>query len=110
VRPSTSASATAGQPIELIDALRRSGTRDLTVVNNNAGNGDVGIAALLATGRVRKIICSFPRPSDSYIFDELYRSGRLELAVVPQGNLAKRLRPPAPASARSFARRGSVPC
>jgi 3-oxoacid CoA-transferase A subunit len=78
---------TAGQPMELIDALRRSGPRDLTVVNNNAGNGDVGLAALLAAGQVRKIICSFPRQADSFVFDELYRSGRIELELVPQGNL-----------------------
>jgi 3-oxoadipate CoA-transferase alpha subunit len=83
---------TAGQPMELIDALRRSGPRDLTVVNNNAGNGDVGLAALLAAGHVRKIICSFPRQADSFVFDELYRSGRIELELVPQGNLAERLR------------------
>ncbi|GAB3269187.1 3-oxoacid CoA-transferase subunit A [Kineosporia babensis] len=82
----------AGQPVELIDALRRSGPRELTVVSNNAGNGDFGLAALLAAGRVRKVICSFPRQSDSYVFDELYRSGRIELEVVPQGNLAERLR------------------
>lgn len=83
---------TAGQPIELIDALIRSGVRDLTVVNNNAGNGQVGLAALLANGQVRKIICSFPRQSDSYVFDELYRAGKVELELVPQGNLAERLR------------------
>lgn len=83
---------TAGQPVELIDALRRRGIGDLTVVSNNAGNGDVGLAALLAAGQVRKIICSFPRQSDSYIFDALYRSGQLELEVVPQGNLAERMR------------------
>ncbi|WP_028933795.1 3-oxoacid CoA-transferase subunit A [Pseudonocardia spinosispora] len=83
---------TAGQPVELIDALRRSGARDLTVVNNNAGNGEEGLAALLAAGQVRKIICSFPRQRDSYVFDELYRSGRIELEVVPQGNLAERMR------------------
>jgi 3-oxoadipate CoA-transferase alpha subunit len=83
---------TAGQPMELIDALRRSGARELTVVNNNAGNGDVGLAALLAAGQVRKIICSFPRQADSFVFDELYRSGRIELELVPQGNLAERLR------------------
>ncbi len=83
---------TAGQPVELIDALRRSGVGDLTVVNNNAGNGEVGLAALLAAGQVRKIICSFPRQTDSYVFDELYRSGRIELEVVPQGNLAERMR------------------
>ncbi|MGY0498299.1 3-oxoacid CoA-transferase subunit A [Nocardia sp. FBN12] len=83
---------TAGQPMELIDALRRLGAKDLTVVNNNAGNGDQGLAALLATGNVQKIICSFPRQHDSWIFDNLYRSGRIELEVVPQGNLAERLR------------------
>jgi 3-oxoadipate CoA-transferase alpha subunit len=82
----------AGQPVDLIEALIRAGTRDLTVVNNNAGNGDVGLAALLAAGQVRRIICSFPRQSDSYVFDELYRSGRIELEVVPQGNLAERMR------------------
>jgi 3-oxoadipate CoA-transferase, alpha subunit len=82
----------AGQPIELIDALRRQGARDLTVVNNNAGNGDTGLAALLATGRVRKIVCSFPRQTDSWVFDDLYRSGRIELELVPQGNLAERMR------------------
>jgi 3-oxoadipate CoA-transferase alpha subunit len=83
---------TAGQPIELIDALRRCGAGDLTIVSNNAGNGDTGIAALLAAGRVRKVICSFPRQSDSYVFDELYRAGKVELEVVPQGTLAERLR------------------
>lgn len=83
---------TAGQPMELIDALRRQGASDLTVVNNNAGNGDSGLAALLKTGNVRKIICSFPRQSDSWAFDDLYRSGRIELEVVPQGNLAERMR------------------
>ena len=82
----------AGQPIELIDALRRHGARELTVVNNNAGNGDTGLAALLATGNVRKIICSFPRQTDSWVFDGLYRAGKIELEVVPQGNLAERMR------------------
>jgi len=82
----------AGQPIELVDALRRAGAGDLTVVSNNAGNGTTGIAALLAAGWVRKVICSFPRQSDSFVFDELYRAGRIELEVVPQGNLAERLR------------------
>jgi 3-oxoadipate CoA-transferase alpha subunit len=82
----------AGQPVELIDALRRQGARDLTVVSNNAGNGDFGLAALLAAGQVRKVICSFPRQSDSYVFDELYRAGKIELEVVPQGNLAERMR------------------
>lgn len=82
----------AGQPIELIDALIAQGAGDLTVVNNNAGNGDTGIAALLATGRVRKMICSFPRQSDSWVFDSLYREGRIELELVPQGTLAERIR------------------
>lgn len=82
----------AGQPVELIDALLAQGARDLTVVSNNAGNGDTGLAALLAAGRVRKIICSFPRQVDSYVFDELYRNGRIELELVPQGNLAERIR------------------
>ena len=83
---------TAGQPIELIYALIRSGVKDLTVVNNNAGNGRAGLAALLANGQVRKIICSFPRQADSYVFDELYRAGKVELELVPQGNLAERMR------------------
>ncbi len=83
---------TAGIPSELIDGLIAQGARDLTVVNNNAGNGDTGLAALLAAGRVRKIICSFPRQADSQVFDALYRSGKLELELVPQGNLAERLR------------------
>jgi 3-oxoadipate CoA-transferase alpha subunit len=82
----------AGQPLELIDALSRHGAQDLTVVNNNAGNGDYGLAALLKTGHVSKMICSFPRQSDSWVFDDLYRSGRIELEVVPQGNLAERMR------------------
>jgi len=83
---------TAGIPGELIDGLIAQGAKDLTVVNNNAGNADTGLAALLKTGRVRKIICSFPRQADSYVFDELYRSGKLELELVPQGNLAERIR------------------
>lgn len=83
---------TAGIPTELIDGLIAQGAKDLTVVNNNAGNGDTGLAALLATGRVRKIICSFPRQADSYVFDGLYRSGKLELELVPQGNLSERIR------------------
>lgn len=83
---------TAGTPVALIDALYRSGVGDLTVVNNNAGNGEHGLAALLAAGRVRKIICSFPRQVDSYVFDRLYRTGRIELELVPQGTLAERLR------------------
>ena len=82
----------AGQPVELIDAVIRSGVKDLTVVNNNAGNGRVGLAALLASGQVSKIICSFPRQVDSYVFDELYRVGKVKLELVPQGNLAERMR------------------
>ena len=83
---------TAGQPDVLIDALIAQGARELTIVNNNAGNGDVGLAALLAAGRVRKIVCSFPRQADSHHFDRLYRAGRIELELVPQGNLAERIR------------------
>jgi 3-oxoadipate CoA-transferase, alpha subunit len=82
----------AGMPVTLIDALIRQGARDLTVVNNNAGNGDTGLAALLAAGQVRKMICSFPRQADSYVFDGLYRAGEIELELVPQGNLAERMR------------------
>jgi len=82
---------TAGMPSELIDALIAHGARDLTIVNNNAGNGEVGLAALLKAKRVRKIICSFPRQSDSQVFDALYRAGELELELVPQGNLAARI-------------------
>jgi 3-oxoadipate CoA-transferase alpha subunit len=82
----------AGMPFDLIDALIRQGAKDLTIVSNNAGNGDVGLAALLAAGRVRKVLCSFPRQVDSYVFDALYREGKVELEVVPQGNLAERMR------------------
>lgn len=82
----------AGMPVDLIDALIRQGASDLTVVSNNAGNGDTGLAALLAKGRVRKVVCSFPRQPDSWVFDGLYLAGRIELEVVPQGNLAERLR------------------
>ncbi|MEI2774577.1 MAG: 3-oxoacid CoA-transferase subunit A [Tetrasphaera sp.] len=82
----------AGQPVELIDALIAHGAGDLTVVNNNAGNGDVGLAELIRLGRVRKIICSFPRQSDSWHFDAKFRAGEIELEVVPQGNLAERIR------------------
>jgi 3-oxoadipate CoA-transferase, alpha subunit len=82
----------AGQPSELIDGLIAQGAKDLVIVNNNAGNGATGLAALLKTGRVRKIICSFPRQVDSQVFDGLYRSGALELELVPQGNLAERIR------------------
>jgi 3-oxoadipate CoA-transferase alpha subunit len=83
---------TAGQPTELIDGLIAQGSKNLVVVNNNAGNADIGLAALLRAGRVRKIICSFPRQTDSYVFDELYRGGKIELELVPQGNLAERIR------------------
>jgi 3-oxoadipate CoA-transferase, alpha subunit len=83
---------TAGLPNELTDALLAQGARELTIVNNNAGNGDTGLAALLAAGRVRKIICSFPRQVDSRHFDRLYRAGKIELELVPQGNLAERIR------------------
>ncbi|MEU6379005.1 3-oxoacid CoA-transferase subunit A [Streptomyces sp. NPDC046909] len=82
----------AGMPFDLIDALIRQGAKDLTIVSNNAGNGDVGLAALLAAGRVRKVLCSFPRQADSWVFDGLYRAGKIELEVVPQGNLAERMR------------------
>jgi 3-oxoadipate CoA-transferase alpha subunit len=82
----------AGQPVELIEALIRHGAGDLTVVNNNAGNGDQGLAALIQAGRVRKVICSFPRQHDSHHFDERYRAGQIELELVPQGNLAERIR------------------
>jgi 3-oxoadipate CoA-transferase alpha subunit len=83
---------TAGIPNELIDGLIAQGAKDLVIVNNNAGNGESGLAALLKAGQVRKVICSFPRQADSHIFDALYRSGKLELELVPQGNLAERIR------------------
>jgi 3-oxoadipate CoA-transferase alpha subunit len=82
----------AGQPADLIDALIEQGARDLTIVNNNAGNGETGLAALMKAGRVRRIICSFPRQADSHVFDGLYRAGKIELELVPQGNLAERIR------------------
>jgi 3-oxoadipate CoA-transferase alpha subunit len=82
----------AGQPVELIDALIEQGAGELTVVNNNAGNGTTGLAALLDTGRVRRIICSFPRQVDSQVFDGLFRDGRIQLELVPQGTLAERIR------------------
>jgi 3-oxoadipate CoA-transferase, alpha subunit len=82
----------AGQPAELIAGLIEQGARGLTIVNNNAGNGETGLAALLKAGRVRKIICSFPRQVDSQVFDGLYRAGKIELELVPQGNLAERIR------------------
>ncbi len=83
---------TAGIPNELAAGLIEQGARDLIIVNNNAGNGDHGLAALLKTGRVRKVICSFPRQADSHVFDALYRGGKIELELVPQGNLAERIR------------------
>jgi len=82
----------AGMPFALVDALIRQGATELTVVSNNAGNGETGLAALLAAGRVSKVVCSFPRQSDSWVFDDLYRSGRVDLELVPQGNLAERMR------------------
>ena len=82
----------AGQPVELIEALLESGARDLTVVNNNAGNGERGLAALIRERRVRKVVCSFPRQRDSHHFDAEYRAGRIELELVAQGNLAERIR------------------
>ena len=83
---------TAGMPVQLIDALIGQGARELTIVNNNAGNGETGLAALLKARRVKKIICSFPRQTDSQVFDALYRAGEIELELVPQGNLAERIR------------------
>ncbi|MDO5058112.1 MAG: 3-oxoacid CoA-transferase subunit A [Lautropia sp.] len=82
---------TAGMPAELVEGLIAGDARDLVVVSNNAGNGDTGLAALLKAGRVRKMVCSFPRQADSYVFDELYRAGKVELELVPQGNLACRI-------------------
>ncbi len=83
---------TAGMPSELIDALIAQGARELTIVSNNAGNGERGLAALLKAGQVRKIVCSFPRQVDSWVFDGLFRAGKIELELVPQGNLAERIR------------------
>jgi 3-oxoadipate CoA-transferase alpha subunit len=82
----------AGMPVVLIDALIAQGARNLTIVNNNAGNGDTGLAALIAAKKVRKILCSFPRQTDSWHFDKAYRAGELELELVPQGTLAERIR------------------
>jgi 3-oxoadipate CoA-transferase, alpha subunit len=82
----------AGVPEELVDALIAQGARDLTVVNNNAGNGEVGIAALFKAGRIRKLICSYPRQVDSHHFQEAYRAGKVELELVPQGTLSERMR------------------
>lgn len=83
---------TAGMPVELIDALIATGARGLTIVNNNAGNADAGVAALIREKRVRRIVCSFPRQTDSWHFDRAWRAGELELELVPQGNLAERIR------------------
>ena len=83
---------TAGLPDELVEALIDQGATDLTIINNNAGNGDAGLAALIGAGRVRKIVCSFPRQADSWHFDRRYRAGQIELELVPQGNLAERIR------------------
>jgi 3-oxoadipate CoA-transferase, alpha subunit len=99
----------AGQPVELIDALIAQGAGDLTIVSNNAGNGDTGLAALLAAGRVAKVICSFPRQSDSYVFDGLYRAGKVALEVVPQGNLAERITAAGAGIGASSARPASAP-
>jgi len=82
----------AGVPAELIDALIAQGARELTIVNNNAGNAEFGVAALLKAGRVRKIICTYPRLNDSYVFEGLYRAGKIELELVPQGTLSERMR------------------
>jgi 3-oxoadipate CoA-transferase alpha subunit len=82
----------AGEPVELIDGLIENGASDLTIVNNNAGSGDRGLAALIGAGRVRRIVCSFPRQTDSWVFDRRFRAGEIELELVPQGNLAERIR------------------
>lgn len=82
---------TAGMPDELIDALIARGIGDLTIISNNAGNGESGVAALIKAGRVKKVICSFPRQADSHHFDARYRAGQIELELVPQGNLAARI-------------------
>jgi len=82
----------AGQPDELIEALIEHGAKDLTCVANNAGTGHVGLARLMELGRVRKIICSFPRSAGSVVFEELYREGKIELEIVPQGTMAERMR------------------
>ena len=82
----------AGVPAELIDALIAQGARELTIVNNNAGNAEFGVAALLKAGRVRRIVCSYPRQTDSHVFDALYRAGKIELELVPQGTLSERMR------------------
>lgn len=82
----------AGNPTELIHALIDRGARELTVVNNNAGNGRQGLAALIGSGLVKRVVCSYPRSSHSYVFDEMYRGGKVELEIVPQGTMAERIR------------------
>ncbi|WP_445327944.1 3-oxoacid CoA-transferase subunit A [Xanthobacter versatilis] len=82
----------AGMPHELIEAVIARAPKDLTIISNNAGNGTTGLAALLAAGLVKKVVCSFPRQADSFVFDKLYREGKLELELVPQGNLVERIR------------------
>lgn len=82
----------SGSPTELIHALVDHGAKELTVINNNTGNGEIGLAALIGNGQVRKMICSFPRSSQSRVFPELYKAGRIELELVPQGTLAERIR------------------
>ena len=83
---------TSGVPSELIDALIAQGARELTIVSNHAGNGDTGLARLIALGRVRRLVCSYPRHKDSYAFEDLFRAGRIELELVAQGTLAERIR------------------
>lgn len=99
----------AGMPTTLIDAIIEQGAAELTIVSNNAGNGDTGLAALLAAGRVAKVICSFPRQADSYVFDRLYRDGMVDLEVVPQGNLAERIRAAGAGIGAFFCRPVSAP-
>ncbi len=82
----------SGIPVELIDGLIEQGAKDLTVVSNNAGSGRTDVAKLLGTGRVRKLVCSYPRTSGSVVFEEMYSTGRLELELVPQGTLSERMR------------------
>jgi 3-oxoadipate CoA-transferase alpha subunit len=96
----------AGMPVDLIDAVLAQGAQDLTIVCNNAGNGETGLAALLKARRVRKVICSFPRQSDSYVFDGLYRAGQIELEVVAQGTLAERIRAAGAGDGAFFTRTG----
>lgn len=99
----------SGAPIELIHALIDQGARELTVINNNAGNGHVGIAALIEQGRVAKMICSFPRSADPRVFTELYKAGSIQLELVPQGTLAERIRAGGAGYRRSTRRRATAP-